>query len=72
MAYVYQEYPRCLHRADGTTKVVQNVVELDAALFQGWSITAGSGLVIAEPEPAAVVEPEPDEPEHKRGRSRKG
>lgn len=44
----YQEYPRFLHKADGSTKIVKDVIESDAALAEGWSITPGSGVDVKD------------------------
>jgi hypothetical protein len=74
MAYVYQPYPKMLHRPDGSYKVVQNEAEKDAALADGWNLKPGP---VHEPEPEPPeIEPEPQEEEpepekRKRGRPRK-
>jgi len=77
MAYVYQPYPKHLHKPDGSYKVVQNEAEKDAAMGKGWN-DRSVPKVKAEPEPEPPslpeIEPEPEEEEPakpRRGRPKK-
>jgi len=53
--YVYQPYPKHLHRPDGSFKVVENDAERDAALAEGWNLKSG-------PVPEPVLQPEMESP----------
>jgi hypothetical protein len=70
--YVYQPYPKHLHKPDGSYKVVENDAERDAALAEGWNLKPGPGVsaeevavpespsevaIVAEPEIQLRVEP---------------
>lgn len=75
MAYVYQPYPKHLHKPDGSYKVVQNEAEKDAALAEGWNLKPGA-FVQPLPEPktefaSEFPSGESAEGKPKRGRPRK-
>ena len=48
MAYQYQPYPKALHRPDGSQIVVQNEIERDVRLAEGWYLQPAP-----QPVPAA-------------------
>jgi hypothetical protein len=54
-ANAYQEYPRHLHRADGSFCEVTNDIEKATALADGWHLTPAAAQ-------AAVSTPEPEPP----------
>jgi len=67
MRYVYQEFPRTLHKADGLTLTVHDEQAKESALAEGWSLhPVLNGHVIDFEE---TVEVEVEKP--KRGRPRK-
>ena len=75
--YTHQEFPRHLHRADGTYCEVGSTVEKARALAEGWFLTredavkaATIAAVKAAAEAAAVVVDEPvsEPPAARRGR----
>lgn len=71
--FVHQEYPRCLHGAGGTTRIVQNDEERDRALAEGWSlqpVMAVADAPIVDAPPAATEAPVA-EPTARRGRKAK-
>jgi hypothetical protein len=51
--FVHKEYPRMLHKPDGSTHIVNDDAERAAKLAEGWNLLPG------EP-PAPVVAPEPE------------
>jgi len=50
--YVYRPFPKCLHKPDGSSKVVADEAQMDAALRAGWYLTPG-------PQEPAVADPLP-------------
>lgn len=40
MSYRYREYPRHVHRPHGVSLIVRTEAERDAALAEGWSLSA--------------------------------
>lgn len=54
--YVYQEYPRTLHRPDGRTCSVRSDEEKVAALAEGWALVPVVDLTGNRFDGAAVAE----------------
>ena len=46
--FVHQEYPKTLHRPDGSTCLVQDDAERDAKLAEGWNLRPGPAPVLAD------------------------
>lgn len=67
MAYQHQEYPKMLHRPDGTYLIVQNEQEKEAALEDGWNLKPGAVAKVS-PEPERDSEEETEAEKPKRGR----
>ena len=61
----YIEYPRCLHKPDGSTCLVGNDAEKAAKLAEGWRLLPG-GTVEAVAEPPADVEDAPKKSRKKK------
>lgn len=53
------EYPRCLHRPDGSTCLVDNDEERDAKLAEGWNLRPGEAPAPVAP-PTASTDPAPE------------
>lgn len=57
---VYQEFPRHLHKPDGSFVEVSNADDKATKLAEGWNLTPGP-----QPEPTADVEPDDAAPRRK-------
>lgn len=57
--FVHQEYPKCLHKPDGSTCLVGNDAERDAKLADGWHLRPGPAPEPVAVEPPPVVEDQP-------------
>ena len=55
MAYEYQEFPRCLYKGSGETRLVKNDAEKLAAMKDGWSVDPVLAPVTTPDPPFAVV-----------------
>lgn len=57
------EFPKLLWSADGVEVTVQDQIEQDAKLADGYRLTAAVEAPVVSEPPAEVPAPEPDEPE---------
>lgn len=59
MAYIYKEYPRTLHKPDGSVCTVRDDAKKAEALAAGWNLLPGEPPAVVEPPPTVVTEDRP-------------